>query len=332
MRDFDRSCFRRCGFTVIEMLVVVAIIAIALALALPAIQRAREDARRSRCQNNLKQLALALHSYHETHDLFPYASTCSAAGKAIPGVGHNWNEFILPYMDMSSVYLKLDFRVPNTDEPNAGLLVNLKLAWQSCPSNEYADKMQTVTGENFRPYKGETQGQFKGKTQGQYYALCTGTQMGDGNTGWDCHALGLKPGSYCCTANSDWDSAAPAANPGMFGGRNPYSSTLKDAKDGTSTTFLLGERRAELLQYCGAFNVNFPGAPALMKLNSKRLNLDPVNGTDDYDHNWGFSSVHEGGASFAMVDGSVRFVNDAIDYETYCRLSDKADGHKVGDF
>jgi prepilin-type N-terminal cleavage/methylation domain-containing protein/prepilin-type processing-associated H-X9-DG protein len=320
MRELNRLRFRRSGFTVVELLVVAGIVAIAAALALPAIQRAREDARRNQCQTNLKQLGSALHSYHETHDLFPFASICSLYGPTVPGAGHTWNEYVLPYMGMSSVYLKLNFRVPNTDNVNARWLEDLKLPWQSCPSNEYSEKMLNIAGQVY--------GGFKGKTQGQYYALCTGTQIGDGNTGYDCSALGLRPGSYCCTEGSDWDTATPRANPGMFGGRNSYSSKLADATDGTSSTFLLGERRAELLG-SGAFNVSFPGAPTTMKLNSKQLNIDPVHAISDYGHNWGFSSVHEGGASFAMVDGSVRFVNDAIDYETYCRLSDKADGHAV---
>jgi prepilin-type processing-associated H-X9-DG protein len=115
----------------------------------------------------------------------------------------------------------------------------------------------------------------------------------------------------------------------MFGGRNSFSATLKDVSDGTASTLMLGERRAELLGYSGAFSVNFPGAPTVMKLNSKLLN---PNDGGDYGHNWGFSSQHDGGGHFLFVDGNVRFINDAIDYETYCRLSDKADGNKIKDF
>jgi prepilin-type processing-associated H-X9-DG protein len=143
-------------------------------------------------------------------------------------------------------------------------------------------------------------------------------------------ALGLGIDSYCCTKGSNWDVPAPAANPGMFGGRNPFSAAFKDATDGTSSTFLVGERRAELLFWGGgAFSPSFPGAPTMMKLNSKLLNPNDV---QDYGHNWGFSSRHEGGGNFLFVDGKVRFINDTIDYETYCRLSDKADGNKIKDF
>jgi prepilin-type processing-associated H-X9-DG protein len=181
--------------------------------------------------------------------------------------------------------------------------------------------MHDIKGNPFEPWKGPMQGQF--------YATCTGTQWGDGSAGLDCVALGLGIGSYCCTKGSNWDVATPAANPGLFGGRNTFSATLQDVTDGASSTFLLGERRAETIASAAAFSVNFPGAPTIMKLNSKLLNPDNV---QDYGHNWGFSSRHEGGANFLFVDGKVRFINDAINYETYCRLSDKADGNKIEDF
>jgi prepilin-type processing-associated H-X9-DG protein len=115
----------------------------------------------------------------------------------------------------------------------------------------------------------------------------------------------------------------------MFGGRSAFSATLKDATDGAGSTFLVGERRAEVIATASAFTVMFPGAPTIMKLNSKWINPEDVQA---YKHNWGFSSRHEGGAHFLFVDGHVRFINDAIDYETYCRLSDKADGNRIKDY
>src|ERR1700710_2003609 len=91
---------RQIGFTLIELLVVIAIIAVLIALLLPAVQQAREAARRTQCKNNLKQISLALHNYHDTKRQFPF----SASGFRTPfviGTRHTWNEFILPYIELS---------------------------------------------------------------------------------------------------------------------------------------------------------------------------------------------------------------------------------------
>src|SRR5262245_36020519 len=92
MPPIKRFASRRTGFTFVELLVVVTIVAVSLGLGLPAVQRAREADRLAQCQANLNQLGLALHSYHETHRRFPYSS--SNSGPLTPGLGHTWNEFL----------------------------------------------------------------------------------------------------------------------------------------------------------------------------------------------------------------------------------------------
>ncbi|MDB5338411.1 MAG: hypothetical protein JWN70_4030, partial [Planctomycetaceae bacterium] len=99
-RRTDRS-----GFTLIELLVVIAIIAVLIALLLPAVQQAREAARRSQCKNNLKQLGLALHNYHDTYGVFPYAQTPCCSG------GHTWVEMLLPFMDQAPMYNQINFNL-----------------------------------------------------------------------------------------------------------------------------------------------------------------------------------------------------------------------------
>ncbi|MFG0295400.1 MAG: DUF1559 domain-containing protein, partial [Maioricimonas sp. JB045] len=105
---------RRRGFTLIELLVVIAIIAILVALLLPAVQQAREAARRSQCKNNLKQIGLALHNYHDTHGSFPpgyiarYVSATDPAS-AETGPGFAWGTMILPFLDQSPTYNQLNF-------------------------------------------------------------------------------------------------------------------------------------------------------------------------------------------------------------------------------
>src|SRR5262245_59146532 len=244
MPPIKRFASRRPGFTFVELLVVVTIVAVGLAVALPAVQRAREADRLARCKGNLRQLGLALHSYHETHRRFPYSSSYSVTGEHRPGAGHTWNEFLLPYMNMSATYLELDFNVPNTAASNVKVLEKLKMSWQCCPSNAFSEKMRVLSGIPFYGWEVDTQGEF--------YAPCTGTQGGAALRGYDCEALGLEAGSYCYTRGSEWNSPDPAANPGMFGGRNAYSAALRDVTDGAASTFMVGERRAELLTYSGA--------------------------------------------------------------------------------
>src|SRR6201986_212949 len=104
---------RRPGFTLIELLVVIAIIAILVALLLPAVQQAREAARRSQCQNNLKQMGLALHNYHDVYQLFPYGCTAQCSW------GISFFVSILPYIDQSNVYNQINFICDNNSTINA---------------------------------------------------------------------------------------------------------------------------------------------------------------------------------------------------------------------
>src|ERR1700761_7427542 len=94
------------GFTLIELLVVIAIIAVLIALLLPAVQQAREAARRTQCKNSLKQLGLALHNYHDSLNVFPFGSTYASSGP-VYGPKHTWVEYILPYVDQAPLYLQL---------------------------------------------------------------------------------------------------------------------------------------------------------------------------------------------------------------------------------
>ena len=142
----------RHGFTLIELLVVIAIIAILIALLLPAVQQAREAARRSQCKNNLKQLGLALHNYHDTYGMFPMAVIgrpgagwqCSVMsnGDAVPNNDYRswgWGTFILPFVDQAPLYNQLQpdgCRMPNSDATyNGEMLLRQSLPVFICPSD-----------------------------------------------------------------------------------------------------------------------------------------------------------------------------------------------------
>src|SRR5438128_1844485 len=109
---------RRRGFTLIELLVVIAIIAILIALLLPAVQQAREAARRTQCRNNLKQIGLALHNYHDTMNTFPMGM--SGWPGTLEGAEWGWGVFIIPYLDQSALYISIS-QAPNGTSPHYNL-------------------------------------------------------------------------------------------------------------------------------------------------------------------------------------------------------------------
>ena len=131
--------FRKRGFTLIELLVVIAIIAILIALLLPAVQQAREAARRTQCKNNLKQIGLALHNYHDAHNMFPRlafgkANSGNPSWGDLPWEGFGPHTMILPYMDQAPAYNRLNFNVSMSVSPNVEVS-QMALAAFVCPSD-----------------------------------------------------------------------------------------------------------------------------------------------------------------------------------------------------
>ena len=127
---------RRGGFTLIELLVVIAIIAILVALLLPAVQQAREAARRTSCKNTLKQFALALHNYHDQHRVFPPGQIAAyTAWNNRPGSGFSWGAMLLPYLEQNGIYDSLNFNVRVSDTPNDPF-TGMSFGMLKCPSDE----------------------------------------------------------------------------------------------------------------------------------------------------------------------------------------------------
>ena len=307
-----RRCGVRTGFTLIELLVVIAIIAVLIALLLPAVQQAREAARRSQCKNNLKQLGLALHNYHDTHGVFPYAQTPCCSG------GHTWVEMLLPFMDQSPMYNQINFNLDiingTATTGNRSLIESKRFPYLACPSNPFADTLQTKLSENFWLVDFPT--------QGLGYVPCAGSILPDSRTP-DCPA-GL---TYCISESSvSWGSLPTSAmGPGMFN-RGPTKTRMRDILDGTSNVFMLGERRAEECRFAGAFNANFSIAYIGQKPNSPTRIAGALN-TFDYTRNCGYSSHHTGGLHMLLADGSTQFISDNIDFRLWSWMGDKSDGN-----
>jgi prepilin-type N-terminal cleavage/methylation domain-containing protein len=138
----------RHGFTLIELLVVIAIISVLIGLLLPAVQSAREAARKIQCQSNLKQMGLALQTFHSTHNLFP-------AGKLdLNGLGHSWCTFLLPFLEQSALAGRFDMSRPWDDEPGNADAAAASLGLFRCPSSPF----QYVGGTDYCGIMGGTQG------------------------------------------------------------------------------------------------------------------------------------------------------------------------------
>jgi len=299
------------GFTLIELLVSSGIIAALAALLLPAIQQARESARRISCRNHLKQLGLSLHHYHDTHRVFPPAS--------LLGNIHNINEFLLPYLDQISLYQKLDFGQDNISPENAGLLKSAYLDVQVCPSNP----------------AGAAMGGYDGIwSQGAAYQTCAGPYrfpMGPDQSS-DCYIAGLP--EYCAGADvcstSGIFSLAIAA-PG-------YRCRMADITDGLSHTILLGEVLPQFNLFHGLWSAQAYGVTTYMKPNSSRSKqpattaIPSVSYQDALNYNHGLMSAHTDGVHLLKADGSVIMISNSIDFATLNYLGNKSDGRIIGEY
>ncbi|PQO45044.1 DUF1559 domain-containing protein [Blastopirellula marina] len=296
------------GFTLVELLVVIAIIGVLIALLLPAVQAAREAARRMHCTNNMKQLGLALHNYHDTFNTLPYAS--NEYGRTAGSSVHTWTESILPFIEQKALYDQIDFRFHVHDNVNETLLTGLRAPWQECPSNPHGDSMRRGDGQPFDNWAGDT--------PVMCYAPCMGPEKSDGVPP-DC------PGdnSYCFQQNTSWSNKAASASPGVFSGRSEFCTNFSGITDGLSNTLMLSERRGELTRWMCLYCPNFQGCPTSQAINSKFI--EPTNMAAVV-NNIGASSFHPGGAVFTLADASVQFLPETIDHRTYNAMGGRVDG------
>jgi prepilin-type N-terminal cleavage/methylation domain-containing protein len=286
---------RKRGFTLIELLVVITIIAILIALLLPAVQQAREAARRTQCKNNLKQLALGAHNYHDAYSQFPPARISSNSA--------SWGVFLLPYIDEKPLYLQINFNVvlPAVDVNNATTPNEAVLEIFRCPS-ETTENVAGITN-----------------------------YLGNWGAG---HPL-----------TPDIATSPDVDGGGMFATNRRIR--IRDVKDGTTSTALIGET-------VGRINGTDPdgGGP----LQASPVNFlwggltvashcgDSSNPINTASQNApviaNFASNHEAGSQFALVDGSVKFINESIEYiqtnvnstqGTYQNFLDRRDNRIVAD-
>jgi prepilin-type N-terminal cleavage/methylation domain-containing protein len=328
---------RRIGFTLIELLVVIAIIAILIALLLPAVQQAREAARRTQCKNNLKQIGLALHNYHDTFKLFPGSSYCPTIthpnGMNTISHCHSYAESMLPYFEQAPLYNQIDFNIANHLQPNADTLNNKKFASLMCPSDPDAGLFVNSREGGYTPNNAAGT-----VSQGASYKPSAGPMGLNG-----CPIPAMTPNINCKgVLNGGQPQVGRLNDPaiGMFNGG--FNCTgVQHALDGTSNTALFGE----VLPIWNTFNMIFSShlqvgsfnlPPNYQKINpaacDKNIQKTSRQSTACYQTMAGFMSLHTGGLHMLLGDGAVRFISDSIDYPTWVRIGDRDDGVPLGEF
>ncbi len=339
-----RSSFRR-AFTLIELLVVIAIIAILIGLLLPAVQKVREAAARMSCTNNLKQIGLALHNYHDANNRFPpgyidgntnSSSTPAGTPNNDVGPGWGWASFLLPYLEQGNVYNQINF------SQGVGIGVNVQISQQpltifQCPSDPLQDAFPVYDSTFTTPIATVAHGNYVG---------CNGWVEVFNNAG------GNFPGGV---GNDGLPgTTGPAAN-GLFY-RNSRTK-IASVTDGLSNTIFVGERSSNHSPSTWTGAVTGGRCPAWMAVQPPAPYTPPPGppyDNADFDEAfvlahgnathlpsadfpvWDadtFYSMHAGrGANFLFGDGSVHFLSSGIDPVTYQALCTIAGGEVSNDW
>lgn len=334
----------RKAFTLIELLVVIAIIAVLIALLVPAVQKVREAAARSQCQNNLKQIGLALHGFHGDMNRFPpgSANDVTPFGNGSSGWGSSWWVYILPYVEQAPLYNKWQFSGSSgfTNANNMAAANGVLVPVMKCPSSPFRDGVgapnrNTATQKIFLAEYMAINGFWNGNPT-------TIGAFSDPKTNY----------SNCCVGGNGWYSAG-----GVLYGHS--RTRLTDITDGTSNTMIVAEE-SDYLRYAGGviadirsgglygwtmgcanppsvFNASTDHRPFNTQTVRYQINTifaatdsTTANGAHpagtDLNADMPIRSAHTGGANVLLADGSVRYLTNATSLNMLGMLSHRGDG------
>ena len=300
--DRKNRIFNRPGFTLIEILVSIAIIGVLAGLLLPAVQQAREAARRMQCQNNLKQLGIAMQNYHSSFRKFPpgYISNVDRFGREI-GSGWGWGSLILPQLEQYPLHSQINFSLGIEHPSNVNARLQ-KIPTFLCPSDATATQWKTVKRDP---------------------------------------STGVFQTNICEVAPANYVGMFGTFEPGVDGDgmlfRN-QSLGFQSVTDGSSSTLLIGERGFRLGEatWTGAVTDAVivpdgsdgvgsgpPESASSLILSHSGDGYSPGNRRSHVNQ---FFSEHTGGVQFLFVDGHVSFVSNSLDYQIYQALTTRAGG------
>ena len=351
------SAASRRGFTLIELLVVIAIIAILVAILLPAVQQAREAARRTGCRNNLKQIGLAIHNYESAHRAMPpgylyipgdngtardYQSVAGypvAAGMGEANhMGVAWGTFLLPFLEQAALYETVDFARPNFEIENVAAREQ-HLPVYLCPSDAYSSGSFVVRDETASPVE-----QYAASSYAANYGPAVGVFATPGDESDDVN-LDASP-----APGTEPTNATIRAAGGVF--YRGSATAVRDISDGLSNTLAVGERHNGPILDTDGRPLSDGVGHVLFENAWFSACRDLDEPADDHGHmvlfdteygpnraegdgtgaDRGVAAPHAGFAQFLMCDGSVRPIAETVDLDTYRAASSRAGGELQSSF